>query len=178
MEIKKSRRAEEGFGVWWNLVHLLQGLVVLSLLWNLVADAVNSLALVTAGSRILPAVGVRLKGVQFCSVQLDDSGNIVGGEGPLPPELCYILSVCILVGGLTYVMFKLVCWTEWVKEEITWEECWKEKKWYNPWDWITTLVCVTKKAVQWVLRTICKYVGWVVTVTILVCIVAAIVAAV
>lgn len=176
MEIKRSRRAEEGFGVWWNLVHLFQGLVVLSLLWNFVAHAVNTLALAVGGPRLLAEVGPRLSGIEFCSCQWNDLGDLTC-TGPLPPELCVIAVFCLVVGFLTYIMFKLVCWTEWVKEEITWEECWKEKKWYNPWDWITTVVCVTKKAVQWVLQKICKYLEWVIVIAIVVCIVGAIIAA-
>lgn len=177
METRQSRRAEEGFGFWWNIVHIFQGIVVLSLLWNLIADAVNSLALSFGRSQILPMGGPRLEGIRLCRVVIGEDGQIIGGEGPLPPELCYVLGVCIFVGFVTWAVFKLVCWTEWVKEEITWEECWKDKKWYNPWHWVTTLVCVTKKAVQWVLKTICKYLTWVVVAAVFVCIIALVVAA-
>jgi len=176
MEVRSSRRAEEGFGTWWNLVHLTQGLVALSLLWNFVADAFNHLLSAVGGDAVLPAVGARIKGIDLCRCTWNEPGDFTC-TAPLPPELCMIIFGCIVGGLLVYGIFKLVCWTDWVKEEITWEECWKEKKWYNPWDWITVLVCVTKKVVQWVLQKICKYVGTIVVIAVIVCVIAAVIVA-
>ncbi|MGN7514484.1 MAG: hypothetical protein ACTHOM_08920 [Allomuricauda sp.] len=176
MKTSKSRRAQEGYGFWWNIVHIFQGLFAISLLWNFASETINKVSNTVGGSDFLPAAPLSLKGIDFCSIQFDDNGNIIGSEGPLPPELCAILAGCIFGGFLVWLIFKLICWTEWVKEEIEWEECWEEKDWYNPWHWITTLVCVTKKAIQWVLQKICKYLDTVIVILVIICVVVGVVA--
>jgi hypothetical protein len=165
-----ERRAEEGYGIGWDLVHLGQGLIALSLVWDLAAHAVNEIARLALDTGLLPLIGL-----------LDAIGNAIIRPGfcevSASPLLCLVFQQCIVTGFITYTVVKLVCWTEWVKEEIHWTVCWEEFVWYNPWSWVKTLVCVIKTAIRWVLKTICKWIEYVVLVPVIVCAIGGLLAA-
>jgi len=74
------------------------------------------------------------------------------------------------------IILQEVCGSEWVQESVEVERCWEEKQWYNPWDWFTTIVCVTAEVLKWVLKWICKIYPILIIVLVIVCIVVVLVA--
>jgi hypothetical protein len=157
-EDQQGGRGQEGTGVFWDFIHVAQGIVALAFLWDFTLHAVNEVStLLTGSATVLPMIGALGLGV-----------SITCGW------FCDVILVCIVTGVITYAVFKLVCWTEWVQEEISWRECWNEFRWYNPWSWVKTLVCVTKTALQWVLKQICKWIETIVVVLVITCILATI----
>jgi MFS superfamily sulfate permease-like transporter len=166
----QERRNREGYGIGSDLVHIGQGFLALSLLWDFIAHIINDITQPRLDAELLPTIGL---------LSISDD-VVVGTMGlcralVLPPEVCKVITVCVVSGILIYLVFKLVCEMDWVQIEISWEECWEEFTWYNPWDWFTTLVCITKTAFIWVLQKICRYIGYIVTVLIITCIVVGII---
>lgn len=158
-----ERRKDEGYGFWWDLVHIGQGLFGLSLLWDLFAGTINQVSTLALGTQYLPMVWNFIVWEEgLCEI-------IIG------PEICGVLKGCFYIAGLAYLTTKLLCWTEWVKEEIKWEDCWDEISWKNPWSWIKTVVCVTKTIIRWVLKQLCDYIDIFVVVFVVVCIIAGLV---
>ena len=153
-------RGQEGSGVFWDFVHAVQGLVALAFLWDLTAHAINEVSTLVGGSATaVPMTGIGIEWVTECG------------------WVCDVILLCIVTGVITYAILKLVCWTEWVQQEVSWQECWNEFKWYNPWSWVKVLVCVTKTAIQWVLQQICKWITVIVVVEVVTCIAATILVA-
>jgi hypothetical protein len=153
-EVRAGGRGQEGTGVVSDVIHVVQGIVALAFLWDFTLHAVNEVSTLVAGSATpLPMVGALGLGV-----------SVTCGW------ICDVILLCVVTGVITYAVLKLVCWTEWVQQPISWQECWDEFTWYNPWSWVKTLVCVTKTALQWVLQQICKWVEVIVVVEVITCI--------
>jgi hypothetical protein len=153
-EDQQGGRGQEGSGVFWDFIHAVQGLVALAFLWDLTVHAVNEVSTLFAGA----ATAIPMTGAV---------GLVVSwGCG----WFCDVILLCIVTGVITYSIFKLVCWTEWVQQQVSWRECWEEFRWYNPWSWVKVLVCVTKTAIQWVLQQICRWIEVIVVVEAVTCI--------
>ena len=120
-----------------------------SVLWLLVSFAVSAFG----SAYMLATRGV---GAARQSMLAHGAGAI-GVVVTLPDPVAEILIACILVGVLTYIGLSYVCESEWVQETVRYEDCWKEKDWWNPFHWVWVLVCVVKETVKWVLKQIC---GW------------------
>ena len=76
---------------------------------------------------------------------------------PVPDPVIDLILTCVVLGIVTYMVLAWVCSSEWIKKKKKVKDCFKKKKWYNPFDWVRVLVCVFKWVVVKVLQTIC---GW------------------
>lgn len=135
----------------------LSGLGGVALVYNLVAHAVNSVS-------------------NAVSDNAEPLLEMFSTALAAPSFLGDLILVCVATGFVTYILLVLICSQEWVQETVEVEECWKKKKWWNPFHWVWAIVCTIKEVLKWVLKRICEWKEVIVTIAIITCIVAAVVA--
>jgi hypothetical protein len=156
-----------------QLWRLAEGLLALTLLYSLLARVVNHAYSLVAGEHLTdhevldgqgvlpPIVAIRVEVGTWCYDRLG-------------PDLCNAIAgvvTCLVLGAVVGEIFEKICGNEWVKESVNIQECWEEKDWYNPVDWVTTLVCVSVEVTKWTLQWICKVKSYLVIIAVVVCIV-------
>lgn len=137
-----------------QVARMLQVWTALWLTGSLVAEAVANAAAAAKGSQAMVVVPGTI-------------GVVV--RFAFPPPIIDIILVCVFSGFVTYMALRYVCEAKWVTEWQKVTDCWKEKHWYNPWDWFTTLVCVVTWVAVQVLRVICAWKEVLVIVAVITC---------
>jgi hypothetical protein len=143
-----------------ELWHAVQGVVVLGMAVGFAAHVVSMAML--AGNKQAGA--------------LAPSGIIVTTPPIAPGDpIIDVILVCIVTGIVVYLLLVAVCQSEWVKKKTKIKDCFRKRKWYNPFDWVRILVCVVKWVVRRVLQKICSWKEVLVIVLTVACIIAGLV---
>ncbi len=131
-----------------DTVHAVQGFGAIALTYNWLAESVNLLA-----SVLIPKLdGPLLPGVFEFPI----------GIGPLFPPIWWPIWYCILVGFITYVVIRWVCERRWVARTYLIRECIQ----VNPFG---VIICFFKFVTVWVLKIICRWVAYIISIPIWIC---------
>ena len=156
-----------------SVSEIIQATIIFGLLYGYIGGVVDH-ARAILGRAPMNQLGETTQrgiGINICREVLHEGSDIF----KVP---CGLLAVCIITAVILYYILEWVCSQRWVQEETSFEECWEEIVWWNPWSWVKTLVCVVREVTRWVLKVICYVRKIVIWGTALVCIGLALYAAV
>lgn len=133
---------------WRELIRAAEGLVALLILWD---------GFAIVGGHLIRSLDGNVPGgwspVLMSSER--EPGTIYCSDLGAFEPYCNFLVICIVTVVVVAVVLKWVCERKWVQEERSYEDCWKEKDWYNPWHWVEVLVCAVVTTLWWVLKVVC-----------------------
>ena len=156
--VKTPPIREFAIGIW----HLAELIVAFGSLYSLAMHVINKSYLLLSGA----ARDMTLNEIAAAAPVAAPGLTVT-----LPDPLATIIITCIVIGILVYVILTYLCEQEWVQEPVQIEKCWEEVTWYNPFSWVTAIVCTFVEVLKWVLKLICDWVPWIVIVLVISCIV-------
>ena len=131
-----------------DTVHAAQGLGVIALTYNWLAEFVNMLA-----STFMAGEGNMLP-------LLFGFHDMFGAVFPWP--FFWPFWYCIFLGFITYVVIRWVCERKWVAVTVSIKHCWQ----VNPFG---VIFCIIKMVTLWVLVIVCRWRYYIICVPIWVC---------
>jgi len=140
-------QGEGGHSAFIDTVHAAQGLGVIAVTYNWLAQFINQL-----GGLFMP----------------DGLGVIVPPlfDFPLNPGLLFPVLWpiwhCIIIGFFTYIVIRWVCERKWIKVTYTIKECWQ----INPFG---IIFCILKVVTVWFVVIICRWRYYIISVPIWFC---------
>lgn len=137
---------KNGHSAFEDTVHAAQGLGVMALTYNWLADFINLLGSVFGRESLLPPL------VNFDS--------IFGGLFPWP--VLWPIWRCIIIGFITYVIIRWVCERKWVAVTVNFARCWQ----INPFG---IIFCIIKSITLWFVVIICRWRYYIISVPIWFC---------
>lgn len=140
---------KNGHSAFQDTVHAAQGLGVIALTYNWLAEFVNLL-----GSALMPAREGNLLPLLF---------DFYGSLGPIFPwPFLYPIWYCVFIGFITYLVIVWVCERRWVGVKVSIVECWQ----INPFG---IFFCIIKVITLWFLVIICRWLYYIISIPIWVC---------